>query len=86
MKTIFDLNVTREESQVMDKDYYGTSVDTYLEDLKKRAEHNNTSVEFEATCDLQELAQIRKDESAYEKYTLILTIDMADIYNRVFPE
>jgi hypothetical protein len=70
----------------MATDYTGYDLAQYLEALKTRADHFNTSIDFERVADLQALAGLRNDNVSFEKYGKILREDFADIYNAHFNE
>ena len=72
METIFDHNPTQEELDCMDNEYSGPDKEKYLEDLNRRAEVFKSSVEYEATCDMQHLSKLRNDQQGLKKYTKIL--------------
>lgn len=86
MEIIFNFKVTESELEQFDTDYSGFTIDEYLADLKSRAGNNNSSIEFEAVTDLQELAGIRGNDKDFDKYTGVLKSKFEVIYNRMFSE
>lgn len=86
METIFDFSPTKDEWSSMEKDYSDSTLKKYKVDLKRRADHFKSSVEFEAAVDLQDLFKVRNDRLSFEKYSKILQIKFAEITNRIFNE
>jgi hypothetical protein len=86
MQTIFDLKPAESDLSRMEFNYSGFSIDQYLEHLQQRANSFNSSIEYEAICDLQELAKVTNGTQAFDKYTKILNVDFAEITSRIFNE
>ena len=86
METIFDFKPTSKELEEFDVDYTVDSLDTYKKDLEERAKASNSSIEYEATCDIQQLASNRNDQPMLEKYTKIIEEKFKNISNRIFNE
>lgn len=85
-ETIFDLKPTTEEWQQLDSDYSALSPDEYHAALADRASIAGTNIDFERISDLEALSQLRGNEEEFKKYHKILTVDMKEIWNRVFSE
>jgi len=86
METIFDFSPNKEEWSFMEKNYSGSTFEEYKDDLKRRADHFKSSVEYEAAIDLQDLFKVRNDRLNFEKYSKILQFNFAEITNRIFNE
>lgn len=85
MDTIFKYEPTANELEEITGEAT-ISIQDYNLLLEKKASNNDTSIEYEAIVDIQELFSIRNDQSMVNHFTSILNSDFSDTRNKLFNE
>lgn len=86
METIFKYGPTEKELDEIDLTYPGISENDYWQDLKRRADHRGSTIEYESIVDLQHLFHLRGNEEKFKHYTKILDVDFIETTNKIYNE